>query len=138
MRGPIDFIIVAFKGAKFDGAILAELKDALDKGIIALETLSILHKDTDGTVTTLTVAEVGDQYVTDFVQQHPARTEQADQADIDETGELLEPDSAAVLLIVEHLWAIPLKKAIIDKGGVMIADGRIHPEALEELSMKEA
>lgn len=134
MRGPIDFIIVSFKGPKFDGSILKELTDALGKGIIALVGLSIIYKDKEGAVSSLDVAEVGDSYVTDFVSSFPPETTEVDQDDIDETGELMENDSAAALLIIEHLWAKPLKQAILDAKGELIADGRIHPEALAELN----
>ena len=53
--------------------------------------------------------------------------------DLDEVGEFLEPGTAAGILVIEHLWAKGLKKAIIDKGGVLLAAGRIHPEAANEL-----
>jgi hypothetical protein len=133
MRGPIDFIIVSFKGPKFDGSILQALGDALDKGIIGLVGLSLLAKDAEGTVTSLNVADVGDKYITDFAQKYPATQSEVDQDDIDETAELLEPDTAAGLLMIEHLWALPLKEAIINANGVLLAEGRIHPEAAAAL-----
>ncbi len=56
MRGPIDYIIVGFENAQFDGSILAALSDAIDKGIIKIVALSFVSKSTDGTVTTLDIA----------------------------------------------------------------------------------
>jgi hypothetical protein len=50
---------------------------------------------------------------------------------------VLETNTAAGLLVIEHLWAIPLKKALIDADGVMVAEGRIHPEAAEEFNKEE-
>jgi hypothetical protein len=44
MHGPIDFIIVAFEGNKFDGSILKELTSVLDKGVIGLMSLSVLRQ----------------------------------------------------------------------------------------------
>jgi len=40
------------------------------------------------------------------------------------------------VLIIEHLWAKPLKEALLKAGGKLVAEGRIHPEAEVELSMK--
>ncbi len=36
--------------------------------------------------------------------------------------------------MIEHLWALPLKKALIDANGVLLAEGRIHPDAANELN----
>jgi len=56
--------------------------------------------------------------------------------DLDEVGEFLEPGTAAGILIIEHLWAKGLKKAIINTGGTVISEGRIHPDASRELDNK--
>ncbi|MBX4201799.1 hypothetical protein KW803_02810 [Candidatus Saccharibacteria bacterium] len=133
MRGPIDYIIVGFEGNKFDGSILKALADALDKGVIGLVGLSVISKDNEGTVTTLDIADMGDEYVTEFTQKYVTDNKATEKDDIDEAGELLENNSTAGLLVVEQLWAKPLKQALIDANGVLLAEGRIHPEAASEL-----
>lgn len=133
MHGPIDFIVVGFEGNKFNGSILKELAAAIDKGIISLVALSAIVKDNDGVVTTLDIASLGEDYAVDLAQYLPAEQTAIDQDDIDEVADLLENNTAAGLLVVEHLWAKPLKQAIIDAGGVLVADGRIHPDAALEL-----
>ena len=57
-----------------------------------------------------------------------------DSDDINEVGDLLETNTAAGFLVVEQLWAIPLKQAIINANGTLLAEGRIHPEAAAELN----
>lgn len=69
-----------------------------------------------------------------FVEEHPLHNELVDTSDIAEVADLLEPNTAAGLLVIEHLWAKPLKKAIADAGGFLIVDGRIHPDAANELN----
>ena len=34
----------------------------------------------------------------------------------------LPDDSAAMLLIIEHVWAVPLREAVVDAGGVLMAN----------------
>ncbi len=133
MRGPIDYIIVGFEGNKFNGSILQTIGDAIDTGAIALVALSAVIKDTDGTVTQLDVTSTDDALLLGFTQKFTGDSSLVTQDDIDEVGELLEPNTAAGFLVVEQLWAKPLKKAILDAGGFLIADGRIHPDALTEL-----
>lgn len=137
MRGPIDYIVVGFEGNKFDGSILRALSEAIDNGTIGLVSLAFVAKNADGVVTTADLATVGDEAVIQFTQTYTPANSTVDQDDIDEVGELLEPDTAAGLLVVEQLWAKPLKKAIIDAGGFLLAEGRIHPEAALELEGKE-
>jgi hypothetical protein len=133
MRGPIDFIVVGFKGNKFDGSILEALGDALDKGIIGLIGLSVIAKDKDGLVTAVSIEDLGKAYSFDVTKYLPKDASDVDQADVDEVTDLLENDTAAGLLVIEHLWAKPLKQAIMDANGVLVADGRIHPDAAVEI-----
>ena len=134
MRGPIDYIIVGFEGNKFDGSILKALADALDSGVIALVSLAMVSKDEEGTVTTLDIADLGDSYAVEFVTKYAAGSNAVDQDDIDEVSDLLENNTSAGMLVVEQLWAKPLKKAILDANGVLVAEGRIHPDAALELN----
>lgn len=39
----------------------------------------------------------------------------------------LKPGMAAMVVLFEHAWALPLKQAIVDKGGVLLAQGLISP-----------
>lgn len=137
MRGPIDYIIVGFDGLKFDGSVLKALAEAIDSGAIALVDLSAVAKDADGSVHKLNISEVGDELAVEFVEKYQPDDKDVTQDDIDEVADLLENDTAAALLVVEKLWAKPLKKALIDANAVLIAEGRIHPEAAAELTEGE-
>ena len=133
MRGPIDFIIVGFEGTNFKGGILRALNEAMDKRIIDLVAMSVIRKDKGGVVTTLDATKINDTLLVDSAIHVPDNDLISDQ-DIEEASDLLEDGTAAGLLVIEHLWAKPLKQAIIDAGGVLVADGRIHPDAAFELN----
>lgn len=129
MRGPIDYIIVNFREPKFDGKIIEALQQATASGAIQVLALSVIKKNDDGSVEALAV---DDDSIT-IATLSPEEAVDVEQDDIDEVGSLLEPGSAAGLLIVEQLWAKGLKQALIDTGGALIAEGRIHPDAALEL-----
>lgn len=133
MLGPIDYIIVGFEGNKFDGSILKALGDALDSGVIGLVALAFISKDAKGNVTKLNIDGLNDTVATEFVKKHKADSSKVTDDDIDEMADLLENNTAAGLLVIEQLWAKPLKKALIDANGVLVAEGRIHPAAAAEL-----
>lgn len=133
MRGPIDYIIVGFDQLNFNDKILEELRSQEDKGTIKVLALALVAKDSAGTVTTVDATSIGDDAVVEYTQSLPG-SDLVDEDDIAEVGEILENDTAAGLLIVEHLWAKGLKQAIIDANGTLLAEGRIHPEAAGELN----
>ena len=135
MRGPIDYIIVGFKGNTFTGEILSELEKASNDGTIAVLSLALIVRDSEGDVTSV---EVTDPELLKIIQDFDMESGLISDEDVQEVGELLEDSTAAGLLIIEQLWAKGLKKAILDNGGVLISDGRIHPDASKELEEKGA
>ena len=133
MMGPIDYVVVAFEGNNFDGSILQEVSKAVDSGVIRLIDLVFIVKDADGSVVAGEIEDQSDDLKTVF--KDLVVDDELDlitENDINKIGDMLDNDSAAGILVVEHLWAKGLKKAIIDAGGKLVADGRIHPEAIQE------
>jgi hypothetical protein len=137
MRGPIDYIIVGFEGNKFEGNILKEIGSAIESGVIDLIALAIIRKDSHGIVKTLNLENLGDEFIINFTQKYPTDNKLLSEEDVSEVGSVLEKDTSAGLLIIEQLWAKPLKKALLDANGVLVAEGRIHPEAEEELNLEK-
>lgn len=113
--------------------MLSSLAEAIDSGVIALVDLAVVHRDEEGTVTALNIADMGDDYIVEFAQKYKSDDSSVDADDVNEVGELLEDGQAAGLLVIEQLWAKPLKQSLIDAKGFLIAEGRIHPEAVNEL-----
>jgi uncharacterized membrane protein len=134
MRGPIDYIIVGFEGNNFDGSILKALAEAIDSGVIGLVDLALVTKDADGNTSLINIADLGDSYAVDFVETYKSSDKQISEDDVDEMADLLENNTSAGLLVIEQLWAKPLKEAIINANGVLVAEGRIHPDAEAELN----
>lgn len=133
MRGPIDYIIVGFSVNNFTGEILKELETAVKNQTIAVLALAIISRDNEGNVTTLKVTdEEAMKFIADFNLDEKLISEE----DIEEVGELLEDNSSAGLLIIEHTWAKGLKQAIHNANGVLLGEGRIHPDASKELDEK--
>ena len=48
--GPVDWIVVEFPGAKFDGTIAPILVDLQERGIIRVLDLVVLKKDAEGSL----------------------------------------------------------------------------------------
>lgn len=134
MRGPIDYIVVGFEGNKFDGSVLAAISQAIDDGIIGLVDLLIVSRDNDDNVAVVDISETGDDQIISFTKKYLPKGSSAEEDDIDEVADLIDKNCTAGLLVIEQLWAKPLKKALLDANGVLLAEGRIHPDAAAELN----
>jgi hypothetical protein len=137
MRGPIDYFVIGFEGPKMDGSIMKELEQALQDGVIALVALAVVYKDDNGDVMAIDASESPDGRLTHIAERYNQDSHLLDDDDLAEVGELLPANTAAAVLVIEHLWAKPLKQAILESGGQLVAEGRIHPEAERELSELE-
>jgi uncharacterized membrane protein len=51
-------------------------------------------------------------------------------ADIEQMGAGLEPGGSAGLLLIEHVWARGLRRAVRDAGGRMLGEGFLTPETI--------
>jgi uncharacterized membrane protein len=133
MRGPIDYIVVAFDGNNFDGSILSALEKQIDAGVIDVLDMAMLMKDENGEISVISVENSGNEVITSFATSNGIVGDLIGDDDLDEIGELLENNCSAGLLVIEQLWAKELKKAIIDANGTLLIEGRIHDDAAAEL-----
>ena len=130
--GPVDYLVVEFPAdkANFSGEMAAELTSLVDRELVRVLDLLILRKDLDGSVTVDELHEV------DASNLGQLRALEADLAlllaeeDVEAIGEVLEPGNIAAVLVYENSWAGPFASAVRRSGGQLIADGRIHTQAL--------
>lgn len=134
MRGPIDYIIVGFEGNDFKGEILKELAKVVENGTIAVLDLAVIVKDEKGEIAAVELSALGDD-LSKLLPNGSAGL--VSDEDVEEVGDLLNENCAAGLLVVEQVWAKGLKQAIINANGVLVAEGRIHPDAYAELTKEK-
>lgn len=132
MLGPIDYIAVSFKGNDFDGSVLKALKEATGHGVIRVVDLIFVVKDESGIVE---MAEIEDQ--DDELKEvskslgHTGDLPLLTEYDIQKLGQKMASNTSAGILVIEQLWAKDLKSALLSAGGVLIDEGRIHPDKVE-------
>jgi hypothetical protein len=152
--GPVQLMAIGFgPGAKFEGRIMDELSKLENQKTIRILDLLFVHKD----------AETGDLLALDYQGEELGAIVGAllgfefedDEQPNGSTGEeerveshafglslreiegmaaSLEPGSSAGFLLVEHVWARDLKRAIRQTGGVPIGEGFLTPEAVAEVA----
>jgi hypothetical protein len=130
--GPVEFLMLAFDGNRFDGAIAPALAELVADGTIGLLDLAVVMKDADGEVTILEMQELPED-IADAL-----RTLTGDvrglmsEADLLEVAEALEPSSTVAALLVEHRWASRFAGAVRAAGGELVLAERIPGALVDE------
>ena len=155
--GPLQLLTVAFDGNRFKGEILPELGRLKREGISRIVDLLAVRKDDVGAVTVLTATDLEWEEATEFgayvgtlVGFGAGGSEGADRGAIAGAAELadghlfgdedLERLTAVVpagmtvaLLLIEHVWALPLLQAIERADGFELHNEWVAAERLVEV-----
>jgi uncharacterized membrane protein len=153
--GPLHLLVLAFDQPSFEGWVADELDFLRESGVITVVDALAVYKTPEGDIEALQESDLdlddriavsgvigaliglGAGGVEGAVEGALDRMETVaenefgfDEADILDIAENLAPDSAALILLFEHTWALGLKEAVIDAGGYMVAQGLLTPETL--------
>jgi uncharacterized membrane protein len=157
--GPVQLLVLGFSHPEFQGEIRGELDRLRDNDLVRVIDALAVHKDADGNVTTLHDSQLGEDQQAAFgalvggliglgaageegfelgaERGAEAVAERGGVFDEDAWDVLAEipEDSAAMLILLEHRWAIPLRDAIARAGGMRLASEFISPLDLVALGL---
>jgi uncharacterized membrane protein len=157
--GPVQLLAVGFDpDARFEGRIMDELANLERHETIRILDLLFVGKDAEtGDLLALDYqgeelgAIVGALLGFDFESEQPSHEVSGieghafglSQREIHGIAASLKPGSSAGFVLIEHVWARELKRAIRDAGGFPLGEGFLTPETLadvapELLAMSEA
>jgi uncharacterized membrane protein len=137
--GPVDYLVVEFPDARMTGDSLPRLLDLVDRGTVRILDLVFIRKEQDGSVTMLQVNDLDGDGELDFQVLEGASSGLVGRDDIDDASSVIEPGSAAAIVLYENLWAIPFVTALREVGAQLVASGRIPlPDLVTALDAAEA
>ena len=156
--GPVQLLAIGFdQDARFEGKIMDELASLERHETIRILDLLFVGKDAEtGDLLALDYqgeelgAIVGALLGFDFEGEQPSEVSEIEghafglsQREIQGIAASLKPGSSAGFLLIEHVWARDLKRAIRETGGFPLGEGFLTPETLAEvaselLAMSEA
>ena len=123
--GAIDYVVLEWPRERTAPNVAPMIVDLVDRGIIRILDIALIAKEDDGIVTAL-----------DFGRLEPfgvfegASTGLLSNEDLEEAGEVLDPGTAAAVLIWENRWSAPIAVALRRSGGELVATGRVPIQAI--------
>jgi Family of unknown function (DUF6325) len=128
--GPVDYLVVEFPAGKssFTGEMADQLAALIDRGIIRVLDVLVLHKSDDGSVEAFEVDDVENLGELRGLETHVAEILAAD--DVAHLAEAMGNGSTAGVLVWENVWAAPFAAAARRAGGQLVATGRIPIQAI--------
>jgi uncharacterized membrane protein len=127
--GPVEYLVISFPGNHFDGSVAPAIADLVERGTVHILDLVFIKKDPDGDVT---IFEFNDlEEAIGFVDIEGEAEGILNDDDIAAVADGLEPDSSALFILWEDLWALDLAQAVRRAGGQVVAGARIPREIIE-------
>jgi uncharacterized membrane protein len=127
--GPVEYLICSFPGNKFSGELAPAVAQLIDDKVVRILDLLFVSKDEDGTVHSFEIDQLDE--LAPFMELEGEAGAWLSDEDVEHAAEALEPNSSAVLLIWEDLWAAPFADALYNSGGVVLEGGRIPRDIIE-------
>jgi uncharacterized membrane protein len=157
--GPVQMMVLGFSEPEFTGKIAAELDKLREHEFVRIVDALVVSKADNGDITALQVSDLTADEATEMgaiagalvglgagdaeAGAELGAIEGADGHLIPDeeawyVAETIPNGSAAAILLLEHLWAIPLRDAIVNAGGIALADEWIHPADLIAIGLEGA
>jgi hypothetical protein len=136
--GPLEYLVVGFEGNRFTGQILRELRAAHDKGIIRVVDLLFLTKDESGNLAAMELSDLSGEEAEQLGPIAGDLLQVLEPDDVEAAASNIPNNSSAGLLLFEHTWAVGLKEAIMNAGGIPLAGGLVAPAVVQMLEAELA
>src|SRR5262245_10700583 len=157
--GPVQILTVAFDGNHFKGEILPELERLKLLGLIRVIDLLLIRKDSTGATATLTATDLDWEEAANFgamvggligwgvagaegaeIGWMAGAADSAAGHSLDEEHEFalvqaIPNNTSAAMVLIEHVWAKPLRAAIRRANGVEVANDWLRPDDLIRIGL---
>jgi uncharacterized membrane protein len=128
----VELAVIEFPGSKFTGEVAPALADIIERGIVTILDLVFVTKDADGSVESVELMNLEDEYAAPFRDLEGEVNGLLSDSDLQTAGAALSPGSSAVLIVWENTWARELTSAIDRAGGRLVAHDRLDAATVQE------
>jgi uncharacterized membrane protein len=159
--GPIQILAVGFADPQLDGSIITALESATAAGHIKVIDLIGVYKDTDGTIIAAEASDLTEDEAMVYgawigalvglgaggvagaeigaIEGAMAAADRYEygigEEELSAMADAIPEGGGAMLLAIEHTWAIPLRDAVAASDGFVLAQDFLNPMALVALGV---
>lgn len=125
--GPVEYVVLEFPGNEFNGEIIPALADLVSAGTIRILDVLFVRKDAEGAVEVFELDDLEETQAFADLEGEAGGFFGEDDATL--LADVLAPESSAVILVWEDVWATPFAKAVRGSGGSIVRGERVpHDE----------
>src|SRR5215207_1650000 len=131
--GPIELLVVKFRGNQFRGEILPALAELVETGTIQIVDFVFIVKDEYGDIEAVQLTDIEDAYSNLVGTATEDISGLLSDEDVIDLARLLEPNSSAALMLFENTWATRFRDAVLNANGQLILNERIPHAVVQEV-----
>jgi hypothetical protein len=133
--GPLEYIVIGFQGKQeIDGSVARELEKVVENGTIRIVDLVFIARDDQDNAVAIELDAKSDPRFESFASLLRGTMGLLTSEDIETVAATLPDDTAALLVLFEHHWAVDIKNAMAQKNAFLVTRAVVPPEILEELA----
>jgi hypothetical protein len=135
--GPVEYIIIAFPGNRFNGEIVPALQELVEQGTVRVLDLVFVKKDNEGNVDVIELEDAAYDEVAAFNGLDGEIGNLFNEEDLALLAQDIPNNNAAALLVWENSWAARFAEAVRNANGEVLANARI-PHAVVQAAIDAA
>lgn len=130
--GPVEFALLEFSAASFDGSIAGALADIVDREIVSILDLLLVRKTPDGDVAVIELADAEAGVTAHFDALEGEVMWLLSDADVQAAATTLTPGSTGLLVVWENKWARGFRDAVVDSGGRLVIHEQLDSDQVAD------
>jgi hypothetical protein len=132
----VQLLVIGFDQPGVHDGVLAELGRVDGNHAVRILDVLLVRKDAEGVVERADASDIGGTLVQRLVGLDADEAASSADDELWSLDDAIPNDSQALIVLVEHRWAIGTRDAIRAAGGTRVADAWVHPADLAALALK--
>jgi hypothetical protein len=126
--GSVEFALLEFPRASFDGSIASALADLVDRKVVSIIDLLMVSKDDEGSLEVMELANADEVLAGYFADLDGEVMWLLSDEDVMAAASNMGAGTTGVLVVWENIWARDLRSAVGDAGGRLVIHDRLDSD----------
>ncbi|WNF25523.1 DUF6325 family protein [Streptomyces sp. C11-1] len=129
--GPVEYLVIAFPGSRFTGAVAPALADAVASGSPRAADLAFVRRAEDGSLVRAGLRELDPEGIVPLDAGEGGAAPELNPEDVEALGGSVPEGDFAALVVREDLWTTPVARAVRAAGGAFVAHERLGTDGTD-------